>query len=790
MRTILTTRIAWWTAIVLGAALIATASAQAGAPQIKDIRPLGVQRGVASEVTISGSDLAENPRLFAPFGFRVESVDPKRSSAGSWTFKVSVAPEAAVGVYPIRVQTDRGLSNSFLFAVGQLAQVTEKEDNSTFETAQELATVPLVVEGQASGNDVDYYRFAGKKGTKIVIDAQCARIGSGVDPSIRLTTAGTSRRFVASADDSPGLLTDARLVAELPEDTDYVVEISDSRYQGGGRPVYRLLVGFVPMAEEIYPLGGRAGETVGLELRGGTLGGVKVAAVALAPMDGTSLLLPRINCPMLGMPTQLEPARDVESLQPLSVESFPDLREATDPAAAPVRAVAPVVFSGRIDPPGDEDRFIVAAAAGQRLHVSVEASELGSALDGVLQVLGAKGSVIANADDTPIPGTAKKGMPATGLVSPDPSLDLTVPGGASEVTLALRDLEGRGGIGFPYRIVVTPVVPTFDIELNEPEASIPRGGAAAVGVTLARKNYSGPVSLTVADPPAGLTVRAGTIAAGQTVGALSISASPTASFPALFLKLVGRGESTDGPIEVEAVKHLVFAKQETLATNRLTQRGLAVAAALPAAVALTAPEGPVEVAHGFAATVPITAVRTKGADAALAITALPLPPGLSAPAASIAAKAVTGSVVVNTAVEAPRGLVTVAFQAKGTFAGGEQTIAVPAVSLNIVPPAEVALAARGVELKPGATAEIKGKVVRKGAFNEPVTVKLTGLPAGLNAQSVTVAAGTSDFAVKIVADAKAAPSTADARLTSAYQVNKKDYPTTPLSLSVKVLPAR
>ena len=55
---------------------------------------------------------------------------------------------------------------------------------------------------------------------------------------------------------------------------DYVVEISDSRYQGGGRPIYRLVIGAVPMAEEVYPIGGRAGETIGLELRGGTLAGV------------------------------------------------------------------------------------------------------------------------------------------------------------------------------------------------------------------------------------------------------------------------------------------------------------------------------------------------------------------------------------------------------------------------------------------------------------------------------------------------------------------------------------
>jgi hypothetical protein len=790
MKTILTTRIARWNAIVLGGALVATASVQGGAPRISDIRPLGVQRGVTSEVTISGGDLGENPRLFAPFGRRIEPVDAKRSNAGSWTFKVSVAPEAAVGVYVIRVQTDRGLSNPFLFAVGQLVQVTEKEDNSTFETAQALTSVPIVVEGQASGNDVDYYKFMGKKGTKIVIDAQCARIGSGVDPSIRLTTAGSSRRFVASADDSPGLLTDARLVAELPEDSEYVVEISDSRYQGGGRPVYRLLIGPVPMAEEIYPLGGRIGETLGLELRGGTLGGLRVAAVGIAPMDGTSLHVPRINCPMLDMAPAVEQARDVESLHPLGIESFPDLREPADPAAAPVRAVAPVVFSGRIDPPGDEDRFVVAAAAGQRLHVSVEASDLGSALDGVLQVLGSKGSVIANADDTPIPGTAKKGMPASGLVSPDPSLDLTIPGGTSEVTLALRDLEGRGGIGFPYRIVVTPVFPTFEVEMIEPQVSIPRGGSSAIGVALVRKDYSGPVTLTVANPPPGFTVRPGTIAAGQTVGALSLSASPTANFSSLFLKLVARGESPDGPIEVEAVKHMVFAKQETLSTNGLTQKGLAAAAVLPAAVAISAPAGPLEVAHGFAASVPMTVVRAKDADAALAITALPMPPGLSVPAASIAAKAVTGSVVVKAAVESPLGLVTIAFEAKGTFAGEDQTIGVPAVALNLVPPAEIELTAKGVEIKPGGTAEIKGKVHRKGPFNEPVTVRLTGLPAGLNTQSVTVAAGASDFTVKISADSKAASSTADARVTSAYQVNKKDYPTAPVPLSVKVLPAK
>src|SRR5271165_1890606 len=430
--------------LACGMALFWGSFAQAGTPQIVGIRPFGVQRGVASEVTIGGTNLAGNPRLVAPLAFRIDPGDPKRSSTEAWTFKLKVPPEVAVGVYPVRIQTDDGLSNPFLFAVGQLPQFSEKEDNTTFETAQALPAPPLVVQGEVAGNDVDYFRFAGKKGQVVVVYAQCARIGSGVDPTIRLTTAAGSRRFVASADDSPGLLTDARLVAKLPEDTDYVVEISDSRYQGAGRPVYRLLIGPVPVADEVFPLGGREGETLGLELRGGTLGERHIAAASLVSLPGTFMCAPRITTAMLGLSTSGGPGLDVESLHQLVTGTLPELREPDDPSASPLRAVAPIVFNGRIDPPGDEDRFVLAVTAGQRLHIEMEASKYGSALDGVLQVQGMKGSVIASADDTTIEVPGQQAGQG-GIALPDPSLDLTVPGGTTEVSLVVRDLEGRGG---------------------------------------------------------------------------------------------------------------------------------------------------------------------------------------------------------------------------------------------------------------------------------------------------------------------------------------------------------
>ena len=190
------------------------------------------------------------------------------------------------------------------------------------------------------------------------MDAQCARIGSGLDPTIRLTTAAANRAFVASADDTPGLLTDARLTAVLPEDGDYVVEISDSRYQGASRPVYRLVIGAVPMAEEVYPLGGRQGETIGLELaRGDPLryrgrGGGHECSVRDRPLPAPrSRVHDRCPSPRRAGPRPRVDCRRWWSRRIPSCASRPIRR------SPPVRAVAPVVFNGRIDPPGDEDRF-------------------------------------------------------------------------------------------------------------------------------------------------------------------------------------------------------------------------------------------------------------------------------------------------------------------------------------------------------------------------------------------------------------------------------------------------
>ena len=193
------------------------------------------------------------------------------------------------GSIPFGSRPKSGASGPILFAVGQVAQAAEIEPNNTIDCAQPIAN-PSVVEGECSGNDEDFFRFKGRKDMRVVVDAVCSRIGSGVDPMIRLTK--SDGRFIASADDTPGLLTDGYLTAVLPEDGDYVLEFCDSRFAGTGRAVYRLLVGAVPFAGELYPMALPRGQLAAIELRGGTLSDDRLFALQNASRPLTRDVLP------------------------------------------------------------------------------------------------------------------------------------------------------------------------------------------------------------------------------------------------------------------------------------------------------------------------------------------------------------------------------------------------------------------------------------------------------------------------------------------------------------------
>jgi hypothetical protein len=771
--------------VAIGAALVlAVGPVWADAPKIDNLSPLGVVRGSATEVLISGGNLAANPQVIAAIPIGVEP-GAGALEAGKWPVKLLVPAEVPLGVYPIRIKTDDGISNPFLLAVGQLVSVAEKEDNTTFEQAQAV-TIPCVVEGTVSGNDVDYFKFAGVKGQRIVVDAQCARIGSGVDPQIRLTTLG--RKFVEAADDTPGLLTDAMFVATLPADGEYVVELSDSKYQGAGRAVYRLTIGAIPYATDVFPMGGRRGETVGFELRGGTIDGVRSGAMTLLG-NGTHTGL-RLNSAAMGIAGFAGPAGplDVETLLPIRLSDEAEIREPADPSAPAPKGAVPGAFNGRIDPAGDEDVFKLAVVPGQKIRIRVEASELGSALDGTLQIRdAADNGVLAAAEDTVIqPAPQRRQRNAPGITLPDPSIDFTVPANKTELLLSLKDLLGRGGVGYGYRIEVEPVENSFAVIPADPQISIPKGGTVAVPVTLMRYGFNGPVTVGLQDPPAGVTFRAGVIPAGQVVGVMSVSAAADANFGAVTLKLNGMAEEGARKISVIANKPIQFAAVATLPTKIEDQEGLMAAPMAARPIVLEAPES-IEAVHGLSGTFVVKANRQGEENGALALTPVPLSGGIQIPNVNIAEKMNEATATVNVAVEAPFEAFSVAMAAKGKIGDHEQTIYTPAVKVTLIRPVDLALETKAVEIKQGATVEVKGKVERKGGLKEAITVKIEGLPAGLKAEPATVAPEASDYVINIVADGNAAEAMATAKVSLAFKAGGKDYPFPQTDLPVKVV---
>ena len=647
-----------WGIAAIGVFAIARDARGGDPPRLDRVEPAGVRIGERTEVTIRGKHLGDHPRLVTGFPAEILPAEGP-SDDDSFRAVIVVEPGVPMAAVPIRVVNEDGISNSILLDLDELATVPEVEPNGRFDQAQTIAT-PIVVEGRVADNDVDYFKFSGVKGQHILIDARAARIGAGADPQIRLTTA--DRRFVGSSDDAPGLATDARLAVELPSDGDYLVEISDSKYQGIDNPTYRLAIGDLPAADEIYPLGGRRGETVGLELRGGTLAPEgSTPTVAAATLDSsensTSLRLHDSSNP--------DAITSIRLPGPIDVGEFPEIREPADPDAPPVRVALPVTLNGRIDPAGDVDRFVIVAKSGTRLRATVHASDLGSALDGVLTLYDREGRQVAQGDDAPaleVPAPGQ-GLRPTGIAAPDPIVVFAIPDGEDSVELRIADLANRGGVGYGYRIVVEPAQPEFAVELETAEVHVPRGGSIAVPVALSRRDYDGPIRIESASS-GGIEVVPSTIPAGSNSGVFGLRAPDDPPDGPSTIALIATGDGPDGPIFGSVGKQIVYARQAGIPVNLAYQMGLIVAEARPGPFGLDAPTEVVPVAQGLATSLPLTIRREAEAEAELKLAPLPLPDGFQIDDWTVESATVETTAQLTLKPDAPLGLATIGFRAR------------------------------------------------------------------------------------------------------------------------------
>ncbi len=477
---------------LLGVLLLAYATSPArvtAQPTLSFAQPHAALPGQTTEVTLHGDKLEEPLSVWSSFPAQIEILreldetgqpkpnpDPK-----TLRLRVTMPADAPVSVGGLVVGTKSGVSEPLVFMLDDLPSVTEMANNHSPEAAQEIPFL-TAVDGVCDGTLFDYYRLSAKAGQRIAVEVVAQRLGSALDPVLRLID--PAGKEVAFIDDAPALGADARLAAVCVQDGAYVLEVRDVQYHSGGR--YRLRVGDFPLVDTTFPLGGPRGASTEFRFTG--FDGLATAPTPLAISDLAPQQTPLAARLPNGQSSTM--VLTAVSLLPNTIEPEPDI----SPEAASVVA-APVAINGQFQAPGDRDAYRFSAKKDQKFVLRGISRTLGSPSYLLMRIRDEKGATLAEA----------------GAANPVEALAWTAPTDG-DYQLEVEELFQNGGPGHAYRLEFEFDAPRFSLALkndkNTPHTFVTHAdGAFALDVQIERQGYEGPIRLTLHAPREGFQVR-------------------------------------------------------------------------------------------------------------------------------------------------------------------------------------------------------------------------------------------------------------------------------------------
>jgi hypothetical protein len=480
---------------VLGlVASIPTLALAGHGPILERIFPLGVRPGETSEVRFEGRDLHGGVSLWSSFAAEAAFTPANAADEGrALKCRLTIPASAPVGVGAVRLFSDRGVSSWRLLLIDDLPGVAASGTNHTVATAQRLE-LPIAVDGACAESRAHFYRFGARKGQRVSVEVVAQRLGSALDPVIRLLDGGG--RELAFNNDAPGLGGDARLNHVFTASGDHVLELRDSGFQGGSGHFYRLRLGDFPAVSAPFPPAIQAGTAARVEFAGWALHGVKPAEVPAPPEPGR---LP------LGVPA---PDGHGSALANLRVTALPEQMEAepNDTRQTATRVVWPGGVSGRFLTARDRDCFEFEATKGERLRISGRTRSLGSPSELFLRLLNPDGSVLAESNPT----TADEGVVTN-----------SIPAGGAYV-LQVEELNRLGGPEHVYRIEIERDA-GFSLQVETDHVEATPNGSFDLKVSANRRDHKGPITLTLHGLDAAFAVANDVIAKGKSETALKVT---------------------------------------------------------------------------------------------------------------------------------------------------------------------------------------------------------------------------------------------------------------------------
>ena len=259
----------------------------------------------------------------------------------------------------------------------------DREPNDSADTAFETY-LPSVLTGVISrAGDVDYFKIKAKAGEELVFENQAMRIGSALQPIVRILAEDQAiiREFGYD-----GGTTASRFSHKFAKDGTYYVRISDYESSGRASNFYRILVGKLPVAVSTYPLGIRRGADKQIAVSGYNLGAAAIQAKGAASAADPDAAIFRVESPSGQAFTDVK----------LALGDDPEVEaNGANTALGSAQAVTlPVTVNGRLSAPGKDHLYRFSAKKGQAVTIEANARRLGSELDSFVEVLDAKGQPI------------------------------------------------------------------------------------------------------------------------------------------------------------------------------------------------------------------------------------------------------------------------------------------------------------------------------------------------------------------------------------------------------------
>ncbi len=425
-----------------------SSSSLAQSPVVNRTQPLALAPGKTTALTLIGERLVPGGTLWTSFKARIADAESLESAS---TFNITLSSNVPPGIGALQLANSNGVSNVRLVMIDSLQSLVDTGTNTSAANAQSLP-FSTAVDGHCDELESHFYRIQLGHKQRVVIEVVANRIGSLLDPFLRVLD--VTGHELATVDDTPGCGADGRIEFTASRAGAYLIEVRDTRYTGGPNFFYRLR------------LGGFAAEPWRF--------------LALA----TPLAGPTPNAP----PVHIERETEVKTSQSpkpsqrkRTQSSRTESKNLLTPAAADV-IQPPVLIQGHFDFPGDQDVFEFAAQKDERWIIHGRTRSLGAPCDLYLRLEKPDGSRIAEAD-------------ATGADEGNLTNKITETG---SVHLVVEELNHSGGSGFDYQIEITPYDPGFTLNVGTNSIEAAPGGTFELKVNAARRDFDGPITLSLA----------------------------------------------------------------------------------------------------------------------------------------------------------------------------------------------------------------------------------------------------------------------------------------------------